>query len=163
MENFILWIFIILISIANISFQIYLKKSIESKIDKKMEDYKNYIFIKYKSYSDLISLFKPFLSDPWITYNEALERSNKLIDRFNNEILPFASKELVHAIESALYLSSTKIADENELTKKMEEVIWVMRKEMNLEELDKINFHAVNLEFLEKTYKKNEIIEISIK
>lgn len=64
MENFILWIFIILISIANISFQIYLKKSIESKIDKKMEDYKNYIFIKYKSYSDLISLFKPFLSDP---------------------------------------------------------------------------------------------------
>lgn len=161
----IFWI--IVLTIINLWFTIYIyisKQSIKSfydkelekhknKLQKELEDHKKQKETDFKIYSELIDLTRPFLSDPNLNYEEAKKMAEFFIIKYNNEILPFASKELISNVDEFLYNSTTKIAQENELTLALWKMISAIRKEQNLEPITSIRIHTVDLEQLRERYK----------
>lgn len=101
---------------------------------------------KLESYSRLINLAKAFMNDPSLQKENAKQMANEFIEKYNNEILPFAPKNVVVAVQEFLFNSWTKYADSNSQTKSLIGVIQAIRKDLELENLDewKIEFHAIN-------------------
>ncbi len=158
-----------IIAFAQIVLVIYMfkiKKSIDTEYAKKLENHKNELqkdFEDYKSqklndlktYSELINLTRVFLQDPNLKYKDAKKMAESFIVKYNNEILPFASNELVESVDEFLYNSATKIAEENELTLSLWKMIWSIRSELDLKPLNKITFHVVDDESIKEHYVNN--------
>lgn len=125
---------------------------------KKFDKYKRTYDKKFESYSELINLAKPFISDPWLDFKEAKDISNRFIAKYNNEILPFAPREVVESVQNFLFYSWTKFANENNQTKALTWIIQAIRKDLWLEKLDwnNIEFHAINEDALKNLYIKNK-------
>lgn len=126
------------------------------KNNKEFEKYKKTFDKKFESYSDLIALTKPFLNDPALNFKDAKDLAKRFIEKYNNEILPFAPKEIVDAVQEFLYNSWTMVAGSNVQTKALTGIIQAIRKDLNLDALDleKIEFHTVNESGLKKVYLK---------
>ncbi len=157
---------IILLTVFNILITIYifkLKKLIEynyneklekyrNGLNKEFEDYKKYKERNFKVYSELINLTRPFLQDPSLSYVEARDMAEKFIIKYNNEILPFASDELVASVNRFLYSSVTKVAEKNELTESLKEMINAIRVEQWLSIIEDIKIHSLDIKELEERY-----------
>lgn len=165
MENNILLIIVGLSEIILVIFMFWIKNSITHKhnialnkhkklLEKELEDYKYKKDTDFKIYSELINLTRPYLDDPTLTYEEALNMAKLFIIKYNNEILPFASKELVSSVDNFLYNSATKIAWDNKLISSLWNMISSIRKEQWLEQINDIKIHIVDTDYLKKKYQK---------
>lgn len=122
----------------------------------KFEIYKKTSEKKFESYSELINFARPFLSDPWITnFNEARELSLNFFQKYNNEILPFAPREVVYSVQNFLFNSWTKYANTGIQLDAFNKMIDAIRKDLWLQPLDwkEVEFHTLNEDGLKKTYK----------
>lgn len=123
----------------------------------KFENYKKTSEKKFESYSELINFARPFLSDPWITnFQEARELSLNFFRKYNNEILPFAPKDVVYSVQNFLFNSWTKYANSGTQIDAFNEMIDTIRKDLWLQPLDwkKVEFHTLNEDELKKIYKE---------
>jgi len=124
--------------------------------NKEFENYKRNSDKKIESYTELINLTKPFLNDPALTFKEAKNLSKLFIEKYNNEILPFAPKEIVDEVQGFLFNAGTKFANTDSKTKSLFKIIQAIRKDLGLKRLDleTLEFHTINEEQLRKVYSK---------
>ena len=122
----------------------------------KFETYKKTSEKKFESYSELINFARPFLSDPWITnFAEAKELSLSFFQKYNNEILPFAPREVVYSVQNFLFNSWTKYANPGIQLDAFSKMIDAVRNDLWLQPLDwkEVEFHTLNEDELKKVYK----------
>ena len=144
------------ISIASLVISTGLPILIWYYYNKKIEIYKKTSEKKFASYTELINFARPFMSDPWIiNFEEAKKLSLSFFQKYNNEILPFAPRDVVYAAQNFLFNSWTKYANPGIQLDAFSKLINTIRKDLWLEPLDwkEVEFHALNEEELRKVYK----------
>ncbi|GEM_PF-2339969 len=109
---------------------------------------------KIEAYSDLLNFTKGFLGDPNLDYHESLKYQQNFLKKFHNDILLFASSDVIKATD--IFLDSVSISHTNkdESTDAIFRLITAMRNDLGLDTGDEVSkrykMYAVNLDDLRK-------------
>lgn len=108
---------------------------------------------KIKSYSNLIDGARAFIGDPTLDYETALVAQQEFIKKFHNDILLYASDEVIKSVDRFFGSVSISYSNKDESTDALFNMIAVMRSDLGLSRKDLLERHkvyTVNIEDLKK-------------
>ena len=102
-------------------------------VKKKKEELKEEF--KRKAYGEFIDMTRSFLNDPNLSKEEIIERQKEFIEKYYNEIMVSAPKDVIKLIEDFFETVSITYANEDEKTKAIDKILRAMRKDLGLDEV----------------------------
>lgn len=102
-------------------------------VKKKKEELKEEF--KRKAYGEFIDMARSFLNDPNLSREEIIERQKKFIEKYYNEIMVSAPKDVIKSIEDFFETVSITYANEDEKTKAIDKILRAMRKDLGLDDV----------------------------
>ena len=105
-------------------------------VRKKREELKEEF--KRKAYGEFIDMARSFLNDPNLSKEEIIERQKKFIEKYYNEIMVSAPREIIKLIEDFFETVSIAYANEDEKTKAVDKIVRAMRKDLGLNDVPEL-------------------------
>jgi len=115
-------------------------------IQKRREELKEEF--KRKAYGEFIDMARSFLNDPNLTEEEIIKNQKRFIEKYYNEIMVSAPKEIIKSVEDFFNTVSIAYVNEDERTKAIDNLLRAIRKDLKLDDVS-------DLERLFKGYSPN--------
>lgn len=107
---------------------------------------------KRKAYGDFLNNAKAFTNDPNMSSEDALQKQKNFIKKYYNEIILSAPKRVISSIDGFFDSVSISYANDDDKTKAFNEMVMIMREDLELDEIDDKNLkiYTPNKEALKK-------------